>query len=66
MNIVWNKASQQFHLYNDRISYIIGVALSGELTNLYFGKKIRGNGRLIQQQIDVCGYPLQRRHAAGL
>ena len=40
MNIVWNKASQQFHLYNDRISYIIGVALSGELTNLYFGKKI--------------------------
>ena len=27
-------------MYNDRISYIIGVAINGELTNLYFGKKI--------------------------
>lgn len=41
MDIIWNKASQQFHLSNDRISYIMGVAPSGELTNLYFGKKIR-------------------------
>ncbi len=40
MNIIWNKTSGQFHLYNDRISYIIGVAPSGELTNLYFGKRI--------------------------
>ncbi len=27
-------------MYNDRISYIIGVAINGELTNLYYGKKI--------------------------
>ncbi|MCR5670995.1 MAG: alpha-galactosidase [Butyrivibrio sp.] len=40
MNISWNKKSGQFHLYNDRISYVIGVAPSGELANLYFGKKI--------------------------
>lgn len=40
MNIIWNKASGQFHLYNDRISYIIGTGINGELTNLYFGKKI--------------------------
>jgi len=40
MNIIWNKTSKQFHLYNDRISYIFGVAPSGELTNLYFGKRI--------------------------
>jgi alpha-galactosidase len=40
MNIIWNKTSGHFHLYNDRISYIIGVAINGELTNLYFGKKI--------------------------
>ena len=40
MNITWNKASGQFHLYNDRISYIMSVATSGELTNLYFGKRI--------------------------
>ena len=40
MNIVWNKTSEQFHLYNDRLSYIIGVAPNGELANLYFGKRI--------------------------
>ena len=40
MNIIWHKTSKQFHLYNDNISYIIGVSPSGELGNLYFGKRI--------------------------
>ncbi len=40
MNIIWKKTSRQFHLYNDRISYIIAVAPSGELSNIYFGKRI--------------------------
>ena len=40
MNIIWNKTSNQFHLYNDRISYIIAVAPNGELTNIYYGKRI--------------------------
>lgn len=40
MNIIFNKTSEQFHLYNDRISYIIGIAPGGELTNIYFGKRI--------------------------
>jgi len=40
MNIIWHKTSAQFHLYNDRISYVIGVSPVGELGNLYFGKKI--------------------------
>ena len=40
MDIIFNKTSGQFHLYNDRISYIIGIAPCGELTNIYFGKRI--------------------------
>lgn len=40
MKIIWHKTSAQFHLYNDRISYVMGVSPSGELENLYFGKKI--------------------------
>lgn len=40
MNIIWHKTSGQFHLYNEKISYIIGVLPSGELGNLYFGKRI--------------------------
>ncbi len=40
MKIIWHKTSKQFHLYNGKISYIIGVLPSGELGNLYFGKRI--------------------------
>ena len=40
MNIIWHSKSKQFHLFNDRISYIIGVSPIGELGNYYFGKRI--------------------------
>lgn len=40
MNILWHKYSAQFHLYNDEISYILGVSPVGELTNLYYGQRI--------------------------
>jgi len=40
MNIIWIKKSKQFHLYNDRISYVIGVSPNGEMVNLYVGKRI--------------------------
>lgn len=40
MNIIWHDRSKQFHLYNDKISYIIGVTLVGELGNIYFGRRI--------------------------
>lgn len=40
MNIIWHKESEQFHLYNDDISYILGVGPSKELANFYFGKRI--------------------------
>ena len=40
MNIIWHSKSKQFHLFNDKISYIIGVSPVGELGNYYFGKRI--------------------------
>lgn len=40
MNIIFHKESKQFHLSNDKISYILAVTPSGELGNMYFGKKI--------------------------
>ena len=40
MNIIWHDRSKQFHLYNDKISYIIGVTPVGELGNIYFGRRI--------------------------
>ena len=41
MNIIWHELSKQFHLQNDKISYIIGVTPVGELGSIYFGKRIR-------------------------
>ncbi len=40
MNIIWHKKSRQYHLYNDKISYIMGVSPVGELGGIYFGKRI--------------------------
>ena len=40
MNIVYNKTSNHFHLYNDRISYIIGITVGGDIANIYCGKRI--------------------------
>ena len=31
MNIIWHEKTQQFHLYNDEISYIMYVQPNGEL-----------------------------------
>lgn len=40
MNIIWHNQSKQFHLYNEKISYIIGVNPLGEIGGIYFGKRI--------------------------
>ncbi|MCR5717183.1 MAG: alpha-galactosidase [Lachnospiraceae bacterium] len=40
MNITWHETSKQFHLYNDRISYVLYVQPNGELGQLYYGKRI--------------------------
>lgn len=39
--IIFHADSQQFHLYNDQISYIMQVMDNGQLNNLYFGKTIK-------------------------
>ena len=40
MNIIWHSKSKQYHLYNEKISYIIGITPVGDLGNIYFGKRI--------------------------
>ena len=40
MDIIWHSKSRQYHLYNDMISYIIGVTPLGDLGNIYFGRRI--------------------------
>ncbi|MFR3530124.1 MAG: glycoside hydrolase family 36 N-terminal domain-containing protein, partial [Lachnospiraceae bacterium] len=40
MGIFFNKRTQTFHLFNDNISYIMTVLPGGQMSQLYFGKKI--------------------------
>lgn len=41
MNIIYHESTGTFHLYNDRISYIMTILRNGHLGQLYFGKQIR-------------------------
>ncbi len=40
MNIIWHSKSKQYHLYNDKISYIMGITPLGDLGSIYFGRHI--------------------------
>ena len=40
MDIIWHSKSKQYHLYNDKISYIMGVTPLGDLGSIYFGRRI--------------------------
>lgn len=40
MAIVFSERTQEIHIFNRWISYIIQIMDNGELSNLYFGKRI--------------------------
>ena len=40
MGIVYNENTREFHLFNESVSYIIGVLKNGQLGQLYYGKRI--------------------------
>ena len=41
MPIVFHQESQEFHLYNEHLSYVMTVLPNGHLGNLYFGKRVQ-------------------------
>lgn len=41
MNIFYNENTKEFHLTNDKISYIFKILQNNQLGQLYFGKKIK-------------------------
>lgn len=40
MAIIYQESSQEFHLHNSRISYLIQIMRNGQLGHLYFGKRL--------------------------
>lgn len=43
MNIKYNKQEKSFHLYNNKISYVMKVLLHGEIGHLYYGERLYGD-----------------------
>ena len=41
--IIFHKETKTFHLYNEKISYILCVLENGHLGQLYFGKRLHDN-----------------------
>ena len=41
MEIVFHEGSKNFHIYNDKISYIITILKNGQMGQLYFGKRVQ-------------------------
>ena len=41
MGIIYEEKSRQFHLYNDKISYIMTCLPNGQMGQLYYGKRLR-------------------------
>lgn len=41
MDIIFHEKSKEFHLFNDKLSYIIKILKNGQLGHLYYGKRIR-------------------------
>ncbi len=50
MGIKFYETEKQFHLFNDKISYVIGICLDGEIGQLYFGNKINENQIVLGHQ----------------
>ena len=40
MGIIYEEKSRQFHLYNDKISYIMTCLPNGQMGQLYYGKRL--------------------------
>ena len=40
MSIIFHESTSVFHLYNEKISYIMMVLKNGHMGQLYFGKRI--------------------------
>lgn len=57
MNIVYHESTGTFHLYNDRISYIMTILRSGHPGQLYFGKQIRDKEDF-SYFLEVCERPM--------
>ena len=58
MNIAVHESKGIFHLYNEKISYLIGILPDGQAGNLYYGKRIHD-----REEYDYLLEPARRSHS---
>ena len=51
MAIVFHERTQEFHLYNKEISYIMAILENGQLGQVYFGKNLH-DGKCFRKYIE--------------
>ena len=65
MAIRFHQTSKEFHLYNEKISYIIKILENGQLGHVYYGKRITDRedfGYLVEYvSRDMAPYPFEGR-----
>ena len=61
MPIIYHEQAKEFHLFNDEVSYIIGIMENGQMENLYYGKALRDredfshfHEETMRSQMSVC------------
>lgn len=42
MNIKYNQGEKTFHLYNNKVSYVMKILMHGEIGHLYYGERLHG------------------------
>ena len=59
MPVIYHEESRNFHLFNEKISYIFTILKNGQLGQLYFGKRLRDResfNHLLEFVTDQCLY----------
>ena len=61
MPIIYHEQAKEFHLFNDEVSYIIGIIENGQMENLYYGKALRDredfshfHEETMRSQMSIC------------
>lgn len=57
MPVIYHEESRNFHLFNEKISYIFTILKNGQLGQLYFGKRLRDR-ESFNHLLEFCDRPM--------
>ena len=54
MSIIFHESTKVFHLYNKHVSYIMDVLPNGQISQIYYGRKLRDRSDFAHLQDSTC------------